>query len=211
MTPKQQYYKNLADTMISRLEKRGFEASFVPDRQAALEAIMPYLTNGNTVSCGGSITLNEIGFYSAVKDANCTFLDRTTAKTPEEKDALYSKVAVCDYYFMSTNAITTDGLLVNIDGYGNRVASLIHGPKNVIIITGMNKVCPDLDSAYKRVKLSAAPPNAVRLDKKTPCAVTGKCADCLSPDCICTHTVITRRSNIPGRIKILLVGEELGY
>ena len=152
--------------MISRLEKRGFEASFVPDRQAALEAIMPYLTNGNTVSCGGSITLNEIGFNSAVKDANCTFLDRTTAKTPEEKDALYSKVAVCDYYFMSTNAITTDGLLVNIDGYGNRVASLIHGPKNVIIITGMNKVCPDLDSAYKRVKLSAAPPNAVRLDKK---------------------------------------------
>ena len=211
MTPKQQYYKNLADTMISRLEKRGFEASFVPDRQAALEAIMPYLTNGNTVSCGGSITLNEIGFNSAVKDANCTFLDRTTAKTPEEKDALYSKVAVCDYYFMSTNAITTDGLLVNIDGYGNRVASLIHSPKNVIIITGMNKVCPDLDSAYKRVKLSAAPPNAVRLDKKTPCAVTGKCADCLSPDCICTHTVITRRSNIPGRIKILLVGEELGY
>ena len=130
---------------------------------------------------------------------------------PTEKDALYSKVAVCDYYFMSTNAITTDGLLVNIDGTGNRVASLIHGPKNVIIITGMNKVCPDLDSAYKRVKLSAAPPNTVRLDKKTPCAVTGKCADCLSPDCICTHTVITRRSNIPGRIKILLVGEELGY
>lgn len=211
MTPKQQYYKNLADTMISHLEKRGFEASYVPDRQAALEAIMLYLTNGNTVSCGGSITLNEIGFNSAVKDANCTFLDRTTAKTPEEKDAIYSKVAVCDYYFMSTNAITTDGLLVNIDGTGNRVASLIHGPKNVIIVTGMNKVCPDLDSAYKRVKLSAAPPNTVRLDKKTPCAVTGKCADCLSPDCICTHTVITRRSNIPGRIKILLVGEELGY
>lgn len=95
--------------------------------------------------------------------------------------------------------------------HGNRVASLIHGPKNVIIIAGMNKVCPDLDSAYKRVKLSAAPPNTVRLNRKTPCAVTGQCADCLSPDCICTHTVITRRSNIPGRIKILLVGEELGY
>ena len=193
MTPKQQYYKNIADTMISNLKKRGFEADYVPDRQAALRAIAPYLTKGNTVSCGGSITLTEIGFNTA------------------EKDAVYSKVAVCDYYFMSTNAITTDGLLVNIDGTGNRVASLIHGPKNVIIIAGMNKVCPDLDSAYKRVKLSAAPPNTVRLNRKTPCAVTGQCADCLSPDCICTHTVITRRSNIPGRIKILLVGEELGY
>lgn len=211
MTPKQHYYKNIADTMIKALEKRGFEASYVPDKKSALEAVMPYLAEGNTVSCGGSITLDEIGFSAAVKDAGCVFLDRTTAKTQEEKDALYSKVAVCDYYFMSTNAITTDGLLVNIDGTGNRVASLIHGPKNVIIVTGMNKVCPDLDSAYKRVKLSAAPPNTVRLNRQTPCAVTGKCADCLSPDCICTHTVITRRSNIPGRIKILLVGEELGY
>lgn len=211
MTPKQQYYKNLADTMIQNLTKRGFEARYVPDRQAALNAILPYLANGKTISCGGSMTLDEIGFNTAVKENNCIFLDRSTAQTQEEKDALFSKVAICDYYFMSTNAITVDGLLVNIDGTGNRVASLIHGPKNVIIVTGMNKVCPDLDAAYKRVKLSAAPPNTVRLNRQTPCAVTGHCADCLSPDCICTHTVITRRSNIPGRIKIILVGEELGY
>ena len=105
MTPKQQYYKNIADTMISNLEKRGFEASYVPDRQAALKAITPYLSKGSSVSCGGSITLEEIGFNSAVKDAECIFLDRTTAKTQEEKDAIYSKVAVCDYYFMSTNAM----------------------------------------------------------------------------------------------------------
>lgn len=211
MTPKQQYYKNLAATMIANLEKRGFEASYVPDRQAALEAIQPYLADGNTVSCGGSVTLAEIGFNTAVQTAGCTFLDRQTATTPEEKDALFSKVAICDYYFMSTNAITVDGLLVNIDGNGNRVASLAHGPKNVIVVTGMNKVCPDLDSAYKRVKLSAAPPNNIRLNRQTPCAVTGRCVDCLSPDCICSHTVITRRCFVPGRIKILLVGEELGY
>ena len=123
MTPKQQYYKNIADTMISNLKKRGFEADYVPDRQAALRAIAPYLTKGNTVSCGGSITLAEIGFNTAVKEADCIFLDRTIAKTQEEKDAVYSKVAVCDYYFMSTNAITTDGLLVNIDGTGNRLAT----------------------------------------------------------------------------------------
>ena len=112
MTPKQQYYKKIADTMISNLKKRGFEADYVPDRQAALRAITPYLTKGNTVSCGGSITLDEIGFNTAVKEADCIFLDRTIAKTQEEKDAVYSKVAVCDYYFMSTNAITTDGLLL---------------------------------------------------------------------------------------------------
>mgnify|MGYP002544502641 CR=1 FL=1 len=104
MTPKQQYYKNIADTMISNLKKRGFEADYVPDRQAALRAITPYLTKGNTVSCGGSITLAEIGFNTAVKEADCIFLDRTIAKTQEEKDAVYSKVAVCDYYFMSNNA-----------------------------------------------------------------------------------------------------------
>ena len=95
MTPKQQYYKNIADTMISNLKKRGFEADYVPDRQAALRAIAPYLTKGNTVSCGGSITLAEIGFNTAVKEADCIFLDRTIAKTQEEKDAVYSKVAVC--------------------------------------------------------------------------------------------------------------------
>ena len=94
MTPKQQYYKKIADTMISNLKKRGFEADYVPDRQAALRAITPYLTKGNTVSCGGSITLDEIGFNTAVKEADCIFLDRTIAKTQEEKDAVYSKVAV---------------------------------------------------------------------------------------------------------------------
>lgn len=211
MTPKQQYYANLANTMIPALQKRGFEASFATDRKEALEKAMSYLTEGCTVASGGSITLGEIGFNEAIKSSNYIFLDRFAAKTDSERDEIFSKIAICDYYFMSTNAITVDGQLVNIDGNGNRVASLIHGPKNVIIVTGMNKVCTDVEEAYQRVKLSAAPPNTVRLNKKTPCAMTGKCGDCLSPDCICTHTVITRRSNIPGRIKIILVGEELGY
>ena len=119
MTPKQQHYKNLADTMISRLEKRGFEADYVPDRQAALRGYHTYPDQWqHCLLRRFHHPFAEIGFNSAVKDANCTFLDRTIAKTQEEKDALYSKVAVCDYYFMSTNAITTDGLLVNIDGYG---------------------------------------------------------------------------------------------
>lgn len=211
MTPKQQYYETLANNMIPSLQKRGFEASYAANKTEALDKAMAYLTDGCTVACGGSMTLGEIGFNEAVRKAECTFLDRFSAKTDAERDEIFSKIAICDYYFMSTNAITVDGQLVNIDGNGNRLASLIHGPKNVIIIAGMNKVCADVESAYQRVKLSAAPPNTVRLNKKTPCAVTGKCGDCLSSDCICTHTVITRRSNIPNRIKIILVGEELGY
>ena len=211
MTPKTNNYEHLANTMITALKKRGFEAVYTATKEEALEKAMGYVAKGSTVASGGSITLAEIGFNEAVKSADCTFLDRFAAKTNAERDEIFSKISICDYYFMSTNAITVDGQLVNIDGTGNRVASLIHGPKNVIIVAGMNKVCPDVESAYKRVKLSAAPPNTVRLNKKTPCAATGQCGDCLSPDCICTHTVITRRSNIPNRIKIILVGEELGY
>ena len=211
MTPKAKYYENLANTTIAALKKRSFEAAYAETKEDALKMAMGYLKDGCTVSAGGSMTLAEIGFNEAVKEANCTFIDRFAAKTDAERDDIFSRIAVCDYYFMSSNAITADGCLVNIDGSGNRVASLIHGPKNVIIIAGMNKVCPDVESAYQRVKFTAAPPNTVRLNKQTPCAVTGKCGDCLSPDCICTHTVITRRSNIPGRIKIILVGEDLGY
>lgn len=112
---------------------------------------------------------------------------------------------------MSTNAITMDGELVNIDGSGNRVAALIFGPEEVIIVAGMNKVTADVPGAYKRVKNIASPPNCVRLNKNTPCAMTGQCGSCLGDDCICSQTVITRRSGIPGRIKVILVGEELGY
>lgn len=211
MSPKEQYYENLANTVMKNLNKRGFESCYAATKEEALKKAVSYLKKGTTAAFGGSMTLAEIGFPEALKASEATFLDRFAGKTDAERDEIFSKIAVCDYYFMSTNAITIDGQLVNIDGTGNRIASLIHGPKNVIIITGMNKVCPDVESAYQRVKLSAAPPNTVRLNKNTPCAMTGKCGDCLSPDCICTHTVITRRSNIPNRIKIILVGEELGY
>lgn len=112
---------------------------------------------------------------------------------------------------MSINAITLEGELINIDGRGNRVAFLCYGPQNVLILTGMNKVVPDVESGIKRARDIAAPPNAVRLNKKTPCAITGKCADCYSPDCMCGQFVVTRRSGIPNRIKVILIGEELGY
>jgi len=112
---------------------------------------------------------------------------------------------------MSTNAITLEGELINIDGRGNRVAFLCYGPQNVLILAGMNKVVSDVESGFKRVRDIASPPNTIRLNKKTPCAVTGKCEDCYSPDCICGQFVVTRRSGVPKRIKVILIGEELGY
>lgn len=112
---------------------------------------------------------------------------------------------------MSTNAITLDGELINIDGRGNRVAFLCYGPQNVLIISGINKIVSDIDSGIKRVRNIAAPPNSIRLNRKTPCSINGKCEDCYSPDCMCSQLVITRRSGILNRIKVILVGEELGY
>lgn len=210
LSPKKLNYQNLAGHIIENLSKRQIEGYYAQDRDEALEIACRFLSPGSSVSWGGSATLNEIGFIDAVNDSDCIVLDRTQIP-PEDMDEFYGRVAVCDYYYMSTNAVTIDGQLVNIDGNGNRVASLIHGPKNVIVIAGMNKVASDIPSAFKRVRDIAAPANTVRLNKKTPCANVGHCCDCYSPDCICSQFVITRRSNIPNRIKVILVGEELGF
>lgn len=210
-TPKQQYYENLADTLIEKFNKRGIEGYYCENKEEALLTAKRFLTPGCSVSWGGSMTLEEIGLIGYLKNSDYTVFDRATATTQEEKDALYAEVSHCDYYFMSSNAITLDGQLVNIDGLGNRVASLIHGPKNVVIVAGMNKVVKDVDTAIDRVHNEAAPPNAVRLGLDTPCAKYGYCCNCLSPDCICCETVITRKSRIAGRIKVILVGETLGY
>ena len=124
---------------------------------------------------------------------------------------MYHDALSSDVYFMSTNAITANGELVNIDGTGNRVAALIYGPETVIILTGMNKVAANVEEALSRIHNVATPQNCIRLNKKTPCSTTGTCADCLSPDCICNQVVITRRSGIKGRIKVLLIGDSFGY
>lgn len=211
MSPKKQYYETLAETLIEKFAHRGIEAYYVDNSEDALAMARRYLTPECSVSWGGSETLNEIGLIAAIKASDCVSYDRLSAKTPEEKKEIYGKIFTCDYYFMSTNAITLDGELVNVDGNGNRVACLIYGPENVIIVAGMNKVTADVESAHARVRNIAAPPNTIRLNRKTPCAHTGKCENCLSPDCICSNIVITRRSFIPNRIKVILVGEELGF
>lgn len=209
--PKQENYKNLANTIIKNLEKRQIEAYYCEDKVSALEKALNLIPKGSTIGWGGSVTLSEIGLIDAVKNGDYTIIDRDKATNLEEQKAVYSQICSSDFFLMSTNAITLNGELINIDGRGNRVAFLCYGPENVLIVAGMNKVVSSIESGFERVSNVSAPPNAIRLNRKTPCAITGKCEDCYSPDCMCSQFVITRRSGIPNRIKIILVGEELGY
>ena len=211
MTPRKKYYEAAAATLIKNLEKRGMEAYYVDNSEEALQKALSFVSSGSSVSWGGSMTITDMGLIDALKAGDYVVLDRTVPKTDEEKREFFGKVNMCDYYFMSSNAITMDGELLNIDGIGNRVASLIFGPSNVIIVAGMNKVVDNIESAIDRARNTAAPINTMRLDRKTPCTQTGRCMDCMSPDCICNQFVVTRRSAPAGRIKIILVGEELGY
>lgn len=209
--PKQENYKNLANTIIKNLEKRQIEAYYCEDKASALEKALKLIPKGSTIGWGGSVTLSEIGLIDAVKNGDYTIIDRDKATNLEEQKTVYSQICSSDFFLMSTNAITLNGELINIDGRGNRVAFLCYGPENVLIVAGMNKVVSSIESGFERASNVSAPPNAIRLNRKTPCAITGKCEDCYSPDCMCSQFVVTRRSGIPNRIKIILVGEELGY
>lgn len=211
MTPKNKNYENLAATIIKNLEKRQMEGYYATDKNAALELLKSMIPEGSTIGYGGSVSLSEIGAIAALDNPSYKLIKREEAKTEEDTERIFREILFSDFFLMSSNAITTHGELVNVDGRGNRIAFLAYGPKNVILVCGMNKITADVDSAIKRIKTLAAPMNAVRLNRSTPCAVTGICGDCQSPDCICANTIITRRSHIKGRIKVILVGEELGF
>lgn len=169
------------------------------------------MEKGASISWGGSETLKECGIMDAIRTADFKLIDRDTGKNPQERTALMKQGLTADYFLMSSNAITKDGQLVNIDGTGNRAAALVYGPEHVLLFVGMNKVTKTLEEAISRVHEIAAPANAIRLGLHTPCSITGSCANCLSTDCVCSHTVLTRFNRIPGRIKVLLIGECLGY
>ena len=211
MTPKQINYQHTADTIIKNLAKRQMKGYYCETKEDAVKLALSLMPEGSSISWGGSMTLLECGLMDAIKNASYNIIDRDTAATPEEIREMGGKICTSDFFLMSTNAITMEGELVNVDGRANRVSFLCYGPQNVIIIAGMNKVTLDTEDGLKRARNVAAPANTVRLSRNTPCAVTGKCGNCLSPDCICSQIVITRRSHIPDRIKVILVGEELGY
>ena len=211
MDSKKDYYGIKAGNLIKNFEERNIEAYFVENSEAARKKILDLIKEKSSVSWGGSMTLKEIRVFANLKSGDYKLLDRATAKNSEEKEEIYHQALNADYYLMSSNAITQTGKLVNIDGNGNRLAALIYGPKNVIVVAGINKVTIDEESALKRVRNQAAPANSIRLEQNTPCAKTGYCNSCQVEDTICCQTVITRRSRQDGRIKVILVGEELGF
>ena len=211
MSPKAIANQNLANTIIKKMAKRNMEGYYCATSAEAVEKALSLMPEGSSVTWGGSMSIIECGLMNAVKTGKYEIIDRDLAKTPQEVREMYAKQVMADYYLMSTNAITMNGELVNIDGRANRVSCLCWGPQNVIIIAGMNKVATDVEDAIKRARNIAAPANTVRLNRNTPCTQTGKCENCYSPDCICSQFVVTRRSGVPNRIKVILVGEELGY
>jgi len=211
LSHKKTYYQNIANTIIKNFSKRQIEGYYCSSSKEDVEKVLELMPEGSSISWGGSMTLSETGLMNSIKNGDYNLIDRDSAQTLDEQRKIYGQICMSDFFLMSTNAITIDGELINIDGRGNRVAFLCYGPQNVIILAGMNKVVSDLESGFKRVRDIASPPNTIRLNKKTPCSITGKCEDCFSPDCICGQFVLTRRSGIPNRIKVILIGEELGY
>lgn len=213
MTAKEQNYENLAEGIIEKLAHRGMEGYYCRDREEANAKVKRFLTPECSVTWGGSETLKEIGLLDDLRENGNEYdiLDRANPDPGLTSKEFYAKMVTADFFLMSANAITLDGELINIDGNGNRVACLCNGPEHVILVVGMNKVVPDVASGIARVRNIAAPPNGVRLQTKTPCTEYGRCTDCLTDDCMCCHTVVTRKSRHPGRIKVILVGEELGY
>ena len=210
-TPKEIFYENQAATIIKKLNMRKMEGYYCKNVEEAKAKMLELIGNEKkTVGYGGSMTLDENGFKDSVTAAGHELIIRENYKTPEEEKELKSKLTNADFFLMSTNAITLDGELVNIDGRGNRVSYLIYGPDNVIVIAGMNKVVSTVEDGYRRIRNIATPPNCNRLDCKTPCATTGKCGECFT-DSICCEFVTTRMSRVPNRIKVILVGETLGY
>jgi hypothetical protein len=205
-------YRLRAAKTIAALKRRGMEGFFAADRAQASSLALSLVERGSSVSWGGSTTLaRDLGLIEALRAGPYTVVDRDAAKTPEEKEKAFRESFFVDSYFMGTNALTQDGELVNVDANGNRVAALAYGPRQVIIVSGCNKICADLPSALRRAREEAAPPNALRLGLKTPCSVDGLCHDCLGETSICCQTLITRMSRVRGRIKLILVGEELGF
>lgn len=203
--------RKLAEKVIKGLESRNMEGFYAETKGEALEIALGLIPEGSSVGWGGSVSIDEIGLKDAVCSGDYKVYDRDACGSPEEKKAAELAIMGSDYLLCSTNAISEDGILVNIDGRGNRVAGIIWGPEHVIMVVGMNKVVKNLEDAWSRARNEAAPINAQRFPIQTPCKKTGSCADCKSPDTICCQFVVTRYSKIPKRIKVILVNEDLGF
>ena len=197
----------LAQTVIKGLESRNMSGYYAANKEEALKKALELIPEGSKIAMGGCMTAHEIGLIHALENEKYHYIDRDKMTPRDSLMAAYD----ADVFLSSANAMTNDGIIVNIDGNSNRVSCIAQGPHKVIFIVGMNKVCSDLDEAMKRARNVAAPSNAQRFDIKTPCRLTGKCADCKSPDTICCQFLITRYSHHADRIHVILVNDVLGY
>lgn len=202
------YYDKRAKVLVKNLQSRQFDAYYCETKEEALAKALALIPKGSSVGWGGAMTAQQIGLLDALHSDDYRAIDRDLA--PDRVQAM-RECLLTDVFVTGANALSLDGEMVNIDGMGNRVAAICYGPKSVIVIAGMNKVEQDLDAAINRARTVAAPMNKQRFPAETPCLVTGSCADCKAPGCICNQIVITRNCRPAGRIKVILVGEELGF
>lgn len=197
----------LAQTVIKGLQSRNMSGYYAANKEEAKKQALELIPEGSRIAMGGCMSAHEIGLIEALEEGNYNYIDRDKLDARAGLMAAYD----ADVFLSSANAITSDGVMVNIDGNSNRVSCIAQGPRKVIFIVGLNKVCDDLDGAMKRARNIAAPCNAQRVDAKTPCKETGKCFDCKSPDTICCQFLITRYSRHTDRIHVILVNENLGF
>ena len=203
--------EKLGAGLIKALALRHFDAYYCASCAEAAEKILSLIPKTDVVSWGGSVTMEALGVIDRVKKDGWRVIDRSTAQSQEEKIEIMRRALLCDTYLTGANAISEDGEIVNVDGNGNRVAAMTFGPKSVIVACGMNKVVKTAEDAISRARNTAAPVNAQRFDIRTPCKTTGSCADCKSTDSICSYIVRTRLCKPAGRIKVVLIGEALGF
>ena len=203
------YYDKRGPVLVKNLQSRHFDAFYCSTKEEALEKALSLIPKGHSVGWGGTMTCQQIGLIDAVRAGEYRVFDRDACKTVEEREGLMRQTLLCDTFLTSANAISLDGQMVNIDGNGNRVAAIVYGPRQVIVVAGMNKVEDTLEAAINRTRTVAAPLNQQRFGLPNPCTATASCADCKSETCICNQILITRHSR-GHRIKFVLVGEDLG-
>ncbi|MGI6243674.1 MAG: lactate utilization protein [Prevotella sp.] len=203
--------ERLAEHLLERLRLRHYEAYFCHNAEEVLQKIKELIPEGSSVTWGGSATIRSLGITTMLKAGKYDVYDRDDVTTEEDKLQVYRKAFECDFYLSSVNAISEDGIIINIDGNGNRVAAITWGPKHVIFVVGLNKICQDTDTALKRARSIAAPTNMTRFDLGTPCQKDGTCHNCLSENSICNYISIQRMSHPKGRHTVILVDENLGY
>lgn len=209
-TPKELIYEKRGQILVKNLISRHFDACYCATKEEALKQALSWIPEGSSVGWGGVMSAEQIGLIDALHRGNYRAMDRSLAKTPEERDQMMREMLLADVFLTSANGLSLDGQMVNIDGNGNRVAAVIYGPKTVIAIVGMNKVTDSVEDAMRRARTVAAPLNNSRFGNDNPCSFTGTCGNCKNEKCICNHIVITRHCRPVGRIKFVIVGEDLG-